>query len=205
MDWLRDTLQDLMAWITHFAYTPYGAWALFALAFAESSFFPIPPDVLLMALAVAYPSQSLWFATVCTVASVLGGIFGYWIGLKGGRPLLFKFFSRDKIRVVEDYYHRWDVWAVGAAGLTPLPYKLFTISAGVFALNFPRFVIASLLSRGLRFFAVGTLFWLYGQSIQGFIKEYLGWLTVAFFVLLVGGFYVVRIMGKRAAGSGEEP
>ncbi len=193
-----DLLHDMVAWVTQFAYTPYGTWALFAIAFAESSFFPIPPDVLLMALAVAHPSASLWFAAVCSVASVLGGMFGYWVGYRGGRPLLLRLFSREKIKVVEDYYQRWDVWAVGAAGLTPLPYKVFTISAGVFALNFPRFVLASVLSRSARFFAVGVLFWLYGAPIQAFIKEYFGWLTVAFFVLLVGGFWVVRIMGKRA-------
>lgn len=187
-----------MQWVTHFAYTPYGTWALFALAFAESSFFPIPPDVLLMALAVAHPAQSLWFALVCSLASVLGGMFGYWLGLKGGRPLLYKLFKEEKIRVVESYYQRWDVWAVGAAGLTPLPYKVFTIAAGVFKLNFLRFVIASVVSRGVRFFAVGILFWLYGESIQGFIKEYFGWLTLAFFICLVGGFYAIKIMGKRA-------
>lgn len=201
MDWLKDLLQGTLDWVTHFAYTPYGTWALFILAFAESSFFPIPPDVLLMALAVAKPESSLWFATVCTAASVLGGAFGYWIGNKGGRPILDRFFKQEKILVVESYYQRWDVWAVGAAGLTPLPYKVFTISAGVFNLNFPRFMLASLLSRGLRFYAVGTLFWLFGDSIQGFIKEYFGWLTMGFFVLLVGGFWFIKIMGRRAAAS----
>ncbi len=198
VDGLRETIEGLMTWVTHFAYTPYGTWALFGIAFAESSFFPIPPDVLLMALAVARPEGSLWFATVCSVGSVLGGCFGYFLGLKGGRPLLFKLFSREKIRVVENYYQRWDVWAVGAAGLTPLPYKVFTISAGVFALNFPRFLLASVVSRSLRFFAVGTLFWLYGKPIQAFIQEYFGWLTLAFFVLLLGGFYVIKVMGRRA-------
>lgn len=203
MDAIRDMLNDMIGWVTHFAYTPYGVWALFAIAFAESSFFPIPPDVLLMALAVARPESSLWFAAVCSAASVLGGMLGYWIGLKGGRPLLFKLFSQEKIAVVESYYQRWDVWAVGAAGLTPLPYKVFTISAGVFNLNFPRFVLASAVSRSLRFFAVGVLFWLYGKPIQGFIKEYFGWLTLAFCLLLFGGFYVIKIMGKRAVNSGE--
>ena len=204
MDWIKETLEATMAWVTHFAYTPYGVWALFGLAFAESSFFPIPPDVLLMALAVARPEGSLWFAAVCSAASVLGGMFGYWLGYKGGRPLLYRLFSADKIRVVENYYQRWDVWAVGAAGLTPLPYKVFTIAAGVCALNFPRFVLASLVSRSLRFFAVGTLFWLFGAQIQSFIKDYFGILTAAFFVLLVGGFYFIKIMGKRAARQGGE-
>jgi membrane protein YqaA with SNARE-associated domain len=204
LDGISDIIHGLMDWVTHFAYTPYGEWALFGIAFAESSFFPIPPDVLLMALAVARPEGSLWFATICTAASVLGGIFGYWLGNKGGRPLMHKLFSKEKIAVVERYYQKWDVWAVGAAGLTPLPYKVFTISAGVFNLSFPRFLLASVISRAARFYAVGILFWLYGKPIQAFIKEYFGILTLAFFVLLFGGFYVIKVMGKKAAQGGGE-
>ncbi|RJX34635.1 MAG: DedA family protein [Desulfarculus sp.] len=193
----------MVEWVTHFAQTPYGAWALFAISFAESSFFPIPPDVLLLALAAVDPQASLWFATITTVGSVLGGMFGYFIGLKGGRPLMLRLFSHEKIRVVEDYYQRYDVWAVGAAGLTPLPYKLFTITAGVFVLNFPRFVIASAASRGLRFYAEGFFFWFFGPSIQGWIQEYFGWITFGFLVCLVGGFWLVKHLGKRAARSGD--
>jgi len=200
---LRQIVEGLMAWVVHFAYTPYGVWALFTLAFVESSFFPIPPDVLLMALAALQPEKSLWFAAVCSVASILGGMFGYWLGYKGGRPLLYRLFKAEKIKVVEHYYQRWDVWAVGAAGLTPLPYKVFTIAAGVFDLNFPRFVLASVVSRSLRFFAVGALFWFFGEGIQRFIKDYFGWLTIGFFVCLVGGFYALSVMGKKAVKSGE--
>lgn len=195
MEWIK----DLAAWVAHFAYTPYGAWALFALAFAESSFFPIPPDVLLMALCAADPASSLWFATICTVASVLGGMFGFFIGIKGGRPLMFRWFSEEKIKLVEDYYRRYDVWAVGAAGLTPLPYKLFTITAGVFALNFPRFIIASIISRGARFYALGLIFYFFGPAIQAWVKEYFTWIAVAFFVLLVGGFWLVKHLSGKAA------
>ncbi|MEW5913755.1 MAG: YqaA family protein [Thermodesulfobacteriota bacterium] len=198
MEWFK----DMVEWVTHFAQTPYGAWALFAISFAESSFFPIPPDVLLLALAAVDPQASIWFATITTVGSVLGGMFGYLIGLKGGRPLMLRLFSHEKIQVVENYYQRYDVWAVGAAGLTPLPYKLFTITAGVFALNFPRFVIASVASRGLRFYAEGVFFWIFGPSIQGWIQEYFGWITIGFLVCLVGGFWLVKHLGKRAARSG---
>lgn len=203
MDWIKDNLHALVEWVAHFAHTPYGAWALFTLSFAESSFFPIPPDVLLLALCVAQPESSLWFALICSVASVLGGLFGYWIGLKGGRPLMMRMFNHKKVQVVEDYYQRWDVWAVGAAGLTPLPYKLFTISAGVFELNLPRFILASVLSRSARFFGVGVLFWLFGAAIQSFIKQYFGWITAGIFVLLVAGFWAVKIMGHRAVGKQE--
>jgi len=194
LDWIK----DLVAWTTHFAQTPYGAWALFAIAFAESSFFPIPPDLLLMALAAVDPENSIWYAAVCTVGSVLGGMFGYGIGLKGGRPLLLRLFKHEKVQVVEDYYNRYDVWAVGIAGLTPIPYKVFTIAAGVCAINFPRFVAASLASRGLRFFAEGLLFWLFGPQIQAFVKSYFEVITITFAVLLVGGFYLLKVIGKRA-------
>ncbi|MFH2126022.1 MAG: YqaA family protein [Pseudomonadota bacterium] len=199
MEWLKDITQ----WVAHFAQTPYGGWALFALAFAESSFFPIPPDVLLMALCAVKPEYSLWFATICTVASVLGGMFGYFIGIKGGRPLMYRWFSAEKIKLVEGYYQRYDVWAVGAAGLTPLPYKLFTITAGVFDLNFPRFIIASVISRGARFYALGVIFWYFGPAIQTWVKEYFGWIAAVFFVLLVGGFWAVKHLSGKAAKSGE--
>ena len=199
MEWIK----DLVAWTTHFAQTPYGAWALFAIAFAESSFFPIPPDLLLMALAAVDPDHSIWYASVCTAGSVLGGMFGYGIGLKGGRPLLLRLFSHDKVKVVEDYYNRYDVWAVGIAGLTPIPYKVFTIAGGVCAINFPRFVAASVASRGLRFFAEGLLFWFFGPQIQEFIKAYFEIITVVFAVLLVGGFYLLKVIGKRAVRKGQ--
>ena len=104
MEWLGDIVdwfKSLVAWVTHFAYTPYGVWALATLSFAESSFFPIPPDVLLMALAVAEPELSLWFATVTTVASVLGGMLGYFIGYKGGRPLM-----RESAAIGQRLWHR---------------------------------------------------------------------------------------------------
>lgn len=194
MEWLR----DLVAWTTDFAQTPYGTWALFIIAFAESSFFPIPPDLLLMALAAVDPERSLWYATVTTAGSVLGGMFGYFIGIKGGRPLLLRLFKHDRVQVVEDYYRRYDVWAVGIAGLTPIPYKVFTIAGGVCAINFPRFVAASAASRGLRFFAEGFLFWFFGPQIQAFVKSYFEIITVGFAVLLVGGFYLLRVMGKHA-------
>lgn len=202
MQAIKAWLAGMVAWVTHFAHTSYGTWALFGFSFAESSFFPIPPDPLLMAMAAVHPENALWFATVCTAASVLGGMFGYFIGYKGGRPLLHRWFKSEKVQVVENYYHRYDVWAVGIAGLTPIPYKIFTIAGGVFAINFPRFVLASLLSRGLRFYAEGFMFWFFGPQIQTFIKSYFEWIMIAFAVLLVGGFYFLGVMGKKAIKKG---
>jgi membrane protein YqaA with SNARE-associated domain/acylphosphatase len=197
----RGFLHDLLGWVEGFAATPYGTWALFVLAFAESSFFPIPPDVLLIALCIGEPEKSLWFALVCSVGSVLGGAAGYGIGLWGGRPLLLRLFGRERVAVVASYFDRYNAWAVGIAGLTPIPYKIFTIAGGAFTIDFRVFVIASIASRSLRFFAIAGLMWWFGEPIRDFIEEYLGWLTIAFVVLLLGGFWLAG-RGARRAGLG---
>jgi membrane protein YqaA with SNARE-associated domain len=191
-------IESLTVWMVEWATSPYGLLALFAIAVAESSFFPIPPDGLLIALCLASPETAFLYALVCAVGSVLGGALGYLIGLKGGRPLLKRWFKSEKVRLVENYYHRWDVWAVGVAGFTPIPYKVFTISAGVFDLNFSRFILTSIVSRSARFFLVALLFYFFGETLRDLFEKYFALLTVAFFVLLFLGFYFIRIMGKRA-------
>ncbi len=187
-------------WVIHWAYTPYGFIALFLLAFTESSFFPIPPDVLLIALALGAPSKSFRFAALCTLGSVLGGMFGYYIGMKffdvvGYRILEFYGFL-DKFTMVQDMYRRYDVWFVGVAGFTPIPYKVFTIAAGTFKMSFPKFVIVSAFSRGARFFIVSTLIWMFGQRIRNFIDKYFNLLSLLFFIILVAGFIVVKLLLK---------
>lgn len=205
MDRLREWLHAMLAWVESWAATPYGTWALFLISFAESSFFPIPPDVLLIPLCLGDPSRSFWFAAVCSAGSVLGGIAGYGIGYYGGRPLVYKLFSDDKVRAVERYYDRYNAWAIGIAGLTPLPYKIFTISGGACAINFKVFVLASVISRSLRFFAVATLIYLYGTPIKAFIDKYLDVLSIAFVVLLVLGFWLAsRGLGRAGRGDGTE-
>jgi len=198
-------LHEMLAWVQGFAATPYGTWALFAVAFAESSFFPIPPDVLLIALCVGEPSRSLWFALVCSAGSVLGGSAGYAIGYWGGRPLLYRLFSRHRVEVVASYFDRYNAWAVGIAGLTPVPYKVFTISGGAFAIDFRVFVLASAISRSLRFFVIAALMWRFGAPIQVFIEQYLGWLTIAFVVLLVGGFWFAGRHAHSVSRRGADP
>ena len=188
----------LYDWVLHWAYTPYGMTALFLLAFTESSFFPIPPDVLLIALAVGATAKSFRFATVCSIGSVLGGMFGYVIGmaffeLVGYKILDFYGFF-DKFAVVKDLYLRYDVWFVGLAGFTPIPYKVFTIAAGAFGMNFPLFVVISALSRGARFFIVATLIWKFGTTIRDFIDRYFNKLSIAVVVLLILGFVAVKYM-----------
>jgi membrane protein YqaA with SNARE-associated domain len=208
MEWLHELLSSfrmalsgLLHWVESLALAPHAASALFGIAFLESSIFPIPPDVLLIPLCLGQPSKALWFAGVCSLGSVLGGMGGYAIGYWGGRPLLKRLFSQRKIRAVQGYYNRYNAWATGIAGLTPLPYKLFTISGGAFEINFKIFVLASVVSRSLRFFVVAALIQAFGETARNFVEEHLGWLTVVFVVLLIGGFWIVGRKARHAARS----
>jgi membrane protein YqaA with SNARE-associated domain len=193
-------VRRLYDWVLHWAHTPYGMPALVLLTFAESSFFPIPPDPLLVALCIAAPRRSLVFAAAATAASVLGGMAGYWIGA-GGWQLAQDFFftyvpgvSPEAFGSVQALYDRWDFWAIFLAGLTPIPYKVFTLSAGVFRINFPIFIVASVLSRGLRFFVVAALIHRYGAPISDFIDRHFNRLTIAFGALIVLGFVVIEFV-----------
>jgi membrane protein YqaA with SNARE-associated domain len=147
---------------------------------------------------MANPPMSLWYAVLCSLGSVFGGIFGYGLGRIGGRPLLERWVSDERIQLVQRHYQRWDVWAVAVAGFTPIPYKVFTISAGVFLLDFIRFVIASILSRSARFFLVAGLFYFFGPTINQFISRYFNILSILFIVLLVLGFWFIKVSSKRA-------
>ncbi|MBU0985937.1 MAG: DedA family protein [Proteobacteria bacterium] len=189
-------LRRLYDWVLHWAETPYGTWALFLLAFCESSFFPIPPDVLLIALAVAAPKRSLKYALVCSAGSVIGGCFGYLIGWQFmasiGERIVNFYGLGAKVEYIQTLYNTYDAWAVAIAGFTPIPYKVFTISAGAFNIDFSVFLIASLVSRSARFFLVGGLIYVFGPRIQNFIDNYFNYLAVAFTVLLVLGFVVIK-------------
>ena len=195
---------DLKAWTVHWAATDNAVAALFFLAFAESSFFPVPPDVLLLVMALNQPDRALFFALVTTAGSTLGGAAGYGIGLAGGRPLLARLASAEKVRRIHDYFDRYQAWAVGIAGFTPIPYKVFTISAGAFYIDFVKFLLVSFVSRGARFFLVGGLVALYGRSIAEFVERYFNLLSVIFVILFVGGLLAVRYWSGRAAAHGRE-
>lgn len=176
---------NLLSWTTD-TFAPLGSTGLFVLAFIESSFFPIPPDVLLILLSLESPQFAFWFALVCTAGSVLGGIIGYYIGVIGKIAVLERMFSQEKIARVHDYFHNYDALAIFIAGFTPIPYKVFTIASGVFGINLNRFVIASLFGRGLRFFTLATLIMYFGKTITSFIDQYLGLLSLALaFVLII--------------------
>jgi membrane protein YqaA with SNARE-associated domain len=185
-------------WVLSWAHSPYGMAALFGLAFAESSFFPIPPDVLLIALVLSRPGKAFIFAAVCSVGSVLGGMLGYGIGLYFmefvGYNIIALYGLADKFEYIQELYRQYDAWAVGIAGFTPIPYKAFTITAGAFKINFLVFVGASLVSRSLRFFLVSLLIYRYGSPIKSFIDKYFNILTLVLVLLVVGGFIVLKFV-----------
>ncbi len=194
MSLLQRLYNRCMEWIQ----TPAGIWVLFFIAVAESSFFPIPPDVFLIALCIAVPTKSFKYAAVCAVGSVLGGALGYGLGLAFmdtlGMRILDLYGLAEKYIVVQDLYQKYDALAVAAAGFTPLPYKLFTITAGAFKINFLTFMLVSLLARSARFFLVAALIYKFGAPVQYFINKYFNILSVVFLVLLVGGFVLVKML-----------
>lgn len=190
--------RKLYNWVLHWAETPYGGPALFLLAFIESSIFPIPPDVLLIALCISLPVRAWHFAFLASAGSVLGGLVGYLIGwgawslvddfffefIPGFTPIVF---SR-----VQELFATYDFWVVFTAGFTPIPYKVITIGSGVFNINLAVFTIASLISRSLRFFLVAWLLYRFGPSMKNFIDRYFNLLSIIFIVLLFGGFLLLK-------------
>ncbi len=195
-----NVVRRLYDWVLHWAQTPYGPTALFVLALVESIFFPIPPDPLLIALCLGAAGMSLRFAAVATFASVVGGMIGYALGAGLWHVAEGWFFayvpgvSPEAFLRVQSLYDQYDFWAVFLAGLTPIPYKVFTLSAGVFSVNFFVFVLASVLSRGLRFFALAALIYYFGPPIARFIDRYFNLLAWAFGILIVVGFVVIEFM-----------
>lgn len=189
-------LRSLYDWVLHWAATPYALPALFIVSFAESSFFPVPPDVLLIAMTLAVPALWMRYAFFCTAASVLGGMFGYLIGLKfmdvAGDKILELYHLQDKFDKIGNLYREHEAWAVAGSGFTPIPYKLFTLAAGAFKIDFPTFVLASTLGRAARFFLVAALIYKFGPAVKEWIEKYFGWFSLLFFVLLFLGFYLLK-------------
>ena len=172
--------------------------ALFAVAFAESSFFPIPPDIMLIPMILATPSKAWRIAGLATLASVLGGYFGYAIGVFFfeliAEPLLSFYGYLEKFQTFENYYHEYGAWIVFGAGLTPFPYKIITIASGAVHLDLLVFSVSSVLARGGRFFVVAWLLKKYGAPMKIFIEKNLGWLSVLFLILLIGGFAILKYL-----------
>ncbi len=191
-------LRRLYDWTMNLAGHRRAPWALAGVSFAESSFFPIPPDIMLIPMVLS--ERAKWFshALVCTIASVLGGVAGYLIGAflydQVAQPILAFYGYDGKFADFATRYNAWGAWIVLIAGLTPFPYKVITIASGATGLAMPVFLIASLVARGARFFIVAGLLYWFGPPIRSFIEQRLGLLFTVFMVLLVGGFVVARYL-----------
>ncbi len=162
-------LNNLTLWFQGFAESDWAIVVLALGAFSESIIFPVPPDPLLIPMGVLNPNAALWYAAVATVSSVLGAIAGHWLGKSFGKPLLEKFVSGKRIETAELIFNRYGVWAILVAAITPVPYKVFTILAGVLELNMKRFVLASIIGRSVRFMSLGVLLFLFGEEIRNFL------------------------------------
>ena len=197
----------LYNWVLHWSNTKYGVPALFILSLSESSFFPIPPDVLLIALALGMQSKALYFAFVCSLASILGAIIGYTIGQfawwnsigEYTAVAMFFFnhipgFSSELFTAIQQKFDLYNFFIVFTAGFTPIPFKIITISAGVANINFPMFMIASTISRSARFFLVALLIKKFGKPITTFIDKYFNILSIVFTILLIGGFFALKVL-----------
>lgn len=197
-------------WVMRCAPTPYALAALMCLSFAESSFFPIPPDPLLITMALAKPKRALHYAFWCSLASVAGGILGYAIGFflwEATKDFFFAYipgFTPEGFAKVNALYNEHSFLYVFAAGFTPIPYKIFTIASGAFGMDFWLFVLASAVSRSARFFLVAGLIRIFGERIKQFIDKYFNILTIAFLVLLVGFFALFGLLGKGGSKTEEE-
>jgi len=186
--WLRRSYDWTLAWSTH----AQASWALFIIAIIEASVFPIPPDILLLAMALARPQKALRFAAIATAGSVIGAMIGYGIGMflfaAIAQPLLEFYHAMDRFAEVQHLFAEYGVAIVLIAGFSPIPFKIITIAAGAFGLSFPLFIAAALLSRGARFFIEGALLRWGGETLRQLVERHFEWLTVAVVVAVVGGF-----------------
>ncbi|MGY8788254.1 MAG: YqaA family protein [Fidelibacterota bacterium] len=200
-------IRKVYDWVLKWSESKYGAVALFVMSFAEASFFPIPPDVLLIALALGARSRALKFGILCSVGSVLGAMFGFGIGyflwwenvgefssLAQSFFNIIPGFTRDIFYSIQNKFDIWNFWIIFTAGFTPIPFKIFTISAGAFNINFLLFIVASTISRTARFLLVSGLIWKFGEPIRGFIENHFNILALLFTIFLIGGFLLIKYL-----------
>ena len=194
MNFLKKTYN----WTLEKAQHKNAKWYLSLISFAESSFFPIPPDILLIPMALASKANALFYAFICTLFSVLGGILGYAIGYffynSVGFYIVELYHLENSFNIFEDYYKEFGILIVLGAGITPFPYKFITIASGVFGLNIFLFIIVSIIGRGLRFYLIAILLYFFGEKIKLIIDKYFNILTIVFFILLVGSVFIIRFL-----------
>ncbi|MEM7645035.1 MAG: YqaA family protein [Pseudomonadota bacterium] len=191
-------IRALYDWTLALASHPRAVWALALVSFAESSVFPIPPDLMLIPMILAAPHRAFFLAFICTAASVAGAILGYGLGYFAfeaiGQPILEALGKGEAVAAFADRYNEHGLWIVLAAGVTPFPYKVITVLSGFNAMPLSVFIITSIIARGLRFFIVAGLLWQFGPPIRDFIEKRLGLMFTAFLVLLVGGFFLTGFL-----------
>ena len=191
-------LRRLYDWTINLAGHRHAIIALALVALIESSIFPIPPDILLIPIVLAMRDRAWLVASVCTIASVIGGVLGYGIGFfmyeQIGKPILDLYNYTVKFSEFQNVYNQWGAWSVFFAGVTPFPYKVITILSGMTGLSLPVFILASIIARGARFFIITALLWKYGNPIQEFIERRLGALFILFVILLLGGVAIVKFI-----------
>ena len=194
MNFLKKTYN----WTLEKAQHKNAKWYLSLISFAESSFFPIPPDILLIPMALASKARALFYAFMCTLFSVLGGILGYAIGYffynSVGIYIVDFYHLENSFNIFENYYKEFGILIVLGAGITPFPYKFITIASGVFGLNIFLFIIVSIIGRGLRFYLIAILVYFFGEKIKLIIDKYFNILTIVFFILLVGSVFIIRFI-----------
>ena len=195
----RNPIRKLYFWTLHWAATRHATKALAGLSFAESSFFPVPPDVLLIAMTFAEPKKWKRFALICSVASIVGGAVGYAIGWglwdTVGKPIVDFYQGQELMAKIQHWYDVYGFWGILVAAITPIPYKVFTIASGWFHFDFALFMLASAIGRPFRFFLVAGLIGAFGERVRPFLEEKLEWALLALAVLGVGGFLLLHYTG----------
>ena len=193
-------LRKCYDWTINWSKTKYASWALFFIAFAESSFFPVPPDVLLIPMVIAERKKWFQIALICSIGSVLGALLGYFIGYQFyeliGQKIVDLYNLQGAVDIVSTKYHEHAFLAIFTAAFTPIPFKVFTIVAGLVKISLMSLIVASAIGRSARFFMVAILIRIFGEKIQYFIEKYFNFLTIIFTILLIGGFCCVKMFTK---------
>ena len=191
-------MHRIYGWSLKIAASPHALWFMAGVSFFRSSFFPIPPDVLLIPIVLAKPKRAFFVAAICTVASVAGGLLGYYIGFAlydlVAMPLLQFYGYSERFAGFSDLYNQYGVMIVLFGAMTPFPYNVISIASGMMGANLVVFVVFSLLGRGARFFLIALMLWLWGEKVDVWIRKNLAWLSIVFFVLVIGGFYLIRFL-----------
>jgi membrane protein YqaA with SNARE-associated domain len=195
---MKHLIRNIYDWTLRISAHKHATWGLAAVSFIESSVFPIPPDVILVPMCIANRRKAFFYALVCTISSVIGGLLGYAIGYflfeTVGNAIIEMYGMQDKFHILKAKYDEWGGWLIFAKGLTPFPYKIITIFSGAMHLALPIFIISSIFGRAIRFFLVAALIWKYGAPVQTFIEKHLTLVSLGFLALLIGGFVGIKYM-----------